>query len=181
MGDGDTLLNAVIGAAVTLVTSFLPFSPVIGGAVAGYLQREDTRAGAKVGALSGLLYAAAAGLFVVPFLLFVFLGAELPGTGLALVVGIAGLLAVISAGLGALGGVIGVYVLDETEIGDSRSGGAPGHPSEWGSAPSDDGWRAERDGDRVRRTGADARGDERRTADGRSTRRDRETERDGRY
>ena len=181
MGDGDTLLNALIGAAVTLVTSFVPFSPVIGGAVAGYLQRGDTRAGAKVGALSGLFYAGAGALFVVPFLLFVFLGAELPGFGLALVIAMAGILALISAGLGALGGVIGVYVLDETDVGDSRSGGAPGHPSEWGSAPSDDDWRAERDSDRVRRTAADAAGDERRTADGRSTRRDRETEREGRY
>jgi|APHM01.1.fsa_nt_gi hypothetical protein len=63
MGTGDTWMNALIGAAVTVVTSFTGVSPVIGGAVAGYLNRVD---GATVGALSGALAA-------VPLVLLVFL------------------------------------------------------------------------------------------------------------
>lgn len=31
MGNGDTLLNAVLGAAVTVVLSFTGFSPLVGG------------------------------------------------------------------------------------------------------------------------------------------------------
>ena len=53
----ETLKHAAIGAVVSLVTFFLPFSPVIGGGVAGYLHGSDRTEGAKVGGLSGLLAA----------------------------------------------------------------------------------------------------------------------------
>lgn len=64
MGEGDTLINAVIGAVVSVVLSPLQFSPVIGGAVAGYLQGSDSDEGVRVGALSGLFTA-------IPFLLII--------------------------------------------------------------------------------------------------------------
>lgn len=49
------VVNALIGAVVTVVTVFVPFSPVLGGGVAGYLQRGGDREGLRVGALSGLI------------------------------------------------------------------------------------------------------------------------------
>lgn len=121
MGEGDTLLNAVIGAVVTVLTSFVPVSPVIGGAVAGYLQRRD---GLSVGALSGVLAAiplvALFGLLLTFF--GVFLGFGAPTELLAFgALGLFGLLLVfavlvlISALLGALGGLLGVYIYEETD------------------------------------------------------------------
>jgi len=114
-------VNAVIGALVTIVTSFTGISPIIGGAVAGYLNRRD---GAKVGALSGVI--ASIPLLVVLFLLggvFAFLpfaGGMGPRGGMA--VGLAGIFLglfvfaialLYSAGLGALGGYLGVYLYRE--------------------------------------------------------------------
>lgn len=121
MGEGDTLLNAVIGAVVTVLTSFVPVSPVIGGAVAGYLQRRD---GPTVGAVSGVL--AAIPLLGVFGLLLTFLGVLVgfgaPGDFLAFgALGLAGLLVAfvvlvaISGALGALGGLLGVYIYEETD------------------------------------------------------------------
>jgi ABC-type multidrug transport system permease subunit len=117
MGEGDTLLNAVIGAVVTVLTSFVPVSPVVGGAVAGYLQQRD---GPTVGALSGAI--AAIPLLVVFGLLFAFVA--FLGFGLAaelFAIGLFGLLAafllvlVISTLLGTVGGYLGVYIYEETD------------------------------------------------------------------
>lgn len=55
MTRGNTGLNAVIGAAITLGLLFTSISPLLGGAVAGYLQHEPPARGARVGAISGLL------------------------------------------------------------------------------------------------------------------------------
>ncbi|AUX09800.1 hypothetical protein AArcSl_2175 [Halalkaliarchaeum desulfuricum] len=63
MARGDTLLNTVIGAVVTVILSFTGVSPILGGGTAGYLQGESRKSGAKVGALSGVFA-------FVPFLLF---------------------------------------------------------------------------------------------------------------
>jgi hypothetical protein len=121
MGEGDTLLNAVIGAVVTVLTSFVPLSPVIGGAVAGYLQRRD---GPTVGALSGVLAAiplvAVFGLFLAVFAAVIGLGAptEFLAFGALGAIGLVLLflgLVVISAVLGALGGLLGVYLYEETD------------------------------------------------------------------
>lgn len=122
MARGDTLLNAGIGALVTVVLSFTVFSPALGGAVAGYLQREDERAGVRVGALSGALAA-------IPFLLFLFFiggivsagsmmggGMGVPG-GFAVVLIFGFVFALVwSVGLGALGGYLGVYLRAETDL-----------------------------------------------------------------
>lgn len=123
MGDGDTLLNAGIGAAVTVILSFTGFSPLLGGGVAGYLQRTDRSDGARVGAISGAIAA-------VPFLLlfgivggFLFTGAMMGGgPGIA---GAAGFFVVLAfflaliwnVALGALGGYLGVYLATETDLG----------------------------------------------------------------
>jgi Kef-type K+ transport system membrane component KefB len=114
MADGDTLRNAVLGAAVTVVFSFTGFSPLLGGAVAGYLQRRE---GARVGAISGALA-------TIPFLLLVavFFGAFgllLRGGGLLWMLVVLPLFLVLVAawnvGLGAAGGYLGVYVQEELQ------------------------------------------------------------------
>ncbi|MEF8815025.1 MAG: DUF5518 domain-containing protein [Halovenus sp.] len=123
MGEGDTLLNAVIGAVVTLVLSFTGFSPILGGMAAGYLQRGDRAGGARVGALAGAIAA-------LPFLLlfsvfggFFFTGSRMGG-GMGvpssflpfLLFGLAFAL-VWSIGLSALGGYLGAYIATETDVG----------------------------------------------------------------
>ena len=50
----DFYLHALLGAVVTVVTSFIPFSPLIGGAVAGYLHNEGAGRGTRVGLISGI-------------------------------------------------------------------------------------------------------------------------------
>lgn len=116
MAEGDTLLNAVIGAVASVVLSFLPFAAVLGGAIAGYLQvsEKDVGEGARVGALSGVIA-------LVPVLLLLFaLGSFIPFLpfeigALSLVVLVV-VLVVTSAyfvGAGALGGALGAYLVDE--------------------------------------------------------------------
>lgn len=105
--------NALLGAVVTTVLGFVPFSPALGGAVAGYIERGDSERTVSVGALSGLL--AMGPLLVV--LVFVLVGIAtgflgIQQTGLAAVVSAAMLLALlivatVGAGVGALGGYLG--------------------------------------------------------------------------
>lgn len=110
----DTLVNALIGAVVTVVTVFLvPFSPVLGGAVAGYLQGGDNDDGLKVGALSGVI-ALVPVLLLAPLVLFFFVIE--PFFALAMLVlslFFVAFLAAYTVGLSALGGIVGVYLKDE--------------------------------------------------------------------
>jgi hypothetical protein len=106
----STLTNGVIGGAVGIVLFFLPFSPLLGGAVAGYLETEDGAA-LKAGAVSGLVALVPLFLFGLFALLFIL------GFGpfsLALIAVFAFLLvAAYTVGLGALGGLLGAYLEDE--------------------------------------------------------------------
>lgn len=110
---GSFVANAVLGAVTTAVLGFLPFSPAVGGAIAGYLERGVSERTVSVGAASGLL--AAAPLLV---LMVFLLGGLVSGLlaigdgGLAIVAGAAVLLgmalaATVSGGLGAIGGYVG--------------------------------------------------------------------------
>ncbi|WP_227355477.1 DUF5518 domain-containing protein [Haladaptatus salinisoli] len=112
MGNDNALVHAVIGAVVTIVTAFLPFSPVLGGAVAAYLDDATTDTGVRIGAISGAI--ATVPMIFVGFLfvsLFFFGGA--PGGFLvfALVLGVLALL--YTMGLSALGGYVGAYLAAE--------------------------------------------------------------------
>ena len=123
MGSGDTGVNALIGGVVTLVTAgFVPFAPVFGGGVAGYLQGTDTRDGAVVGAVAGVIA-------LVPFLLltlvatgFVLSLVPIPlpveASGAFVLVFVLALVfgALYLVGLSALGGVLGAYVAAETDL-----------------------------------------------------------------
>jgi|AntRauMinimDraft_4_1070384.scaffolds.fasta_scaffold00050_58 hypothetical protein len=103
---------AVLGAVTAGVLSFLPFSPAIGGGVAGYLEGGSGR-GVGVGALSGFLAIAP----VLLVLVFVTVGlydglATVGDASMGIVVAAAMLFAFLftaafGTGLGALGGFVG--------------------------------------------------------------------------
>ena len=121
MAEGDTLLNAVIGGIASIVLSFVPLSPVLGGAVAGYLHGGDRGAGVRIGAYAGVVAA-------IPLAFFLFVAAALfgffaiggrPGGGAILVVLFlfaAVVVAGIIVGLSALGGWVGNYVRYDTDL-----------------------------------------------------------------
>lgn len=52
---GNATGMATLGALVTVGAAFVPFSPVVGGAVAGYLRSSTTASAARTGALAGVL------------------------------------------------------------------------------------------------------------------------------
>jgi hypothetical protein len=111
----NTLLNAVVGAVVTVITApMLPFAAIFGGGVAGYLQRSSLENGAKVGAISGALAAVPAFLIVWLVVGFLLLGGDpfLAFTSvfaLVVFVVVVGYLVV----AGAVGGALGAYVRRE--------------------------------------------------------------------
>lgn len=108
------LLNAVLGAVVTAIaTPIVPFAPLVGGAISGYLDAGSTESGAKIGAVSGTI-ALVPLLVIVPLLLFVLFLDPVFAVGVLLIVGfVAVFLAAYTIGLGALGGVLGVYIKRE--------------------------------------------------------------------
>ncbi|MUV56317.1 hypothetical protein SAMN04487947_3330 [Halogeometricum rufum] len=121
MSTENTLKNAVIGAVVTVALSFTAVSPVLGGGVAGYLQRESPKRGARIGAISGAIAS-------LPFFLVLVLGlVTLFGTamggfgvpgGVELVIIFLVVLPLLFAwnvGLSALGGYLGAYLRSERQ------------------------------------------------------------------
>jgi len=127
MGDGDTLVNAVIGAVATaLLSGFVPLAPLLGGGIAGYLEGGEREDGVRVGFLSGVIGLAVS--LVLFAVVFVFLAAFLAFVPEALgLFGAAGLLVLVLGtvmtaayflGLSALGGWLGNYVKYDTTIGD---------------------------------------------------------------
>lgn len=111
----NTLVNAVIGAAAGIILSFIPFSTLLGGAIAGYLEDGEFNNGVKVGAIAG-------GIMLIPFVLIgvfimiFFLGFGSGGSSIAF--GIMALFilfisAVYTVGLSILGGILGIYLRDE--------------------------------------------------------------------
>ena len=126
MGSGDTLLNAGIGAVVTVLLSFIGFSGVLGGGVAGYLQSGTRREGAKVGAISGALATVPLFLAVVAFYALVLagVGGGIPVGPEILVVALVlvPLLLLWNVALGAAGGYLGTYVDEEYGTGGSAAG-----------------------------------------------------------
>ena len=105
----NTILNGLIGAVVSFLTSFVPFSPVLGGAVAAYLEGGDRRASIRVGALAGLLVwlpltpLLLVGLAVAPFDF---------GITFFLILIVLAFLGAYTVGLSALGGFLAAYLLE---------------------------------------------------------------------
>lgn len=116
----DRITLATIGAVVTIVTSFVPLSPILGGLVSGYLREGDGAGGARIGAYAGLVAAipfALLGLFLLGGVAIA--AAELGLGGLGVFVGLAlifsiGVGAAYLVGLSALGGYIGVSLAKRT-------------------------------------------------------------------
>lgn len=123
---GDTLINAIIGAAAGFVLSFTGVGVILGGAVAGYLQNEGKSAGAKVGAISGAIAAIPA--FLIISIVFGSIGAFGVGAGELGVGAFFGGLAifilifvlVLVVGMSALGGFVGGAIADSQN--DPRRG-----------------------------------------------------------
>ncbi|WP_049979533.1 DUF5518 domain-containing protein [Halolamina rubra] len=113
MDTENTYINALLGAAVTVVFSFAGVSPVLGGATAGFLERRD---GAQVGALAGLFASLpmAAAVLLFGGFLFAFLGFGEPFAGgfVILLIGVL-FVAVYTIALSTVGGVLGVYLAEE--------------------------------------------------------------------
>lgn len=112
----NTVLNAVTGGVVTAVAfMFLgPFSPVVGGGVAGYLEGGETSDGLKVGAFAGLVALVPLVLFLP--LLLVLVPVIGPRGGIAFLFAMVFGLSILGAyvvGLSALGGVLGAYLKRE--------------------------------------------------------------------
>ncbi len=107
----NTLVNAVVGAVVTVVLSFLGVSPIVGGAVAGYLERRD---GLRVGAISGAIAAIPMVILVFLFVgFFGFLATGAPGFFVFFAAIALPFVLLYSIGLSALGGYVGVYLAGE--------------------------------------------------------------------
>jgi hypothetical protein len=123
MEEGNTFVNALVGAVVTAVaSSFIPFAPVLGGALSGYFQGGTRSDGLKVGAISGAI--ASIPVLGVVVLVFSFLGFVSLGSGEALPFAVGGFVVVVifvfvlvyTVGLSALGGWIGNYVKHDTGV-----------------------------------------------------------------
>ena len=137
----DTWVNAVIGAVVSVVFSFIPFSPVIGGAVAGYLEGGDRNRGLRVGGYAGAIAAIPLVLLVGAFIVLGPFGVVVaPGEAIRTLLGIlllAALAVVIGAytiGLGAVGGYVGVILADRW---NERRAARPSHSIDETSLPSE--------------------------------------------
>jgi hypothetical protein len=123
----ETWLNAALGGVVTPVLApVLPFAPVLGGAVAGYLEADERETarneGLRVGALAGVvaflaLLAFAVLLGCLLFLIIAGLVGAPPSfvSGLGVAVFLLGALfvGVYVVGLSAVGGWLGVRIHDE--------------------------------------------------------------------
>jgi len=127
MDEGNTLVNALIGGAIMIFGGWIPFVPVVGGAVAGYLQGGSRRDGVRVGAYAGvvgilpsvILATFVGGVIGLGFGLAAF---SSPSAGAAGFFGLVifALVLVIAAlyfiGLAAVGGWLGNYVKYDTDV-----------------------------------------------------------------
>ncbi len=120
MSRRHTFVNAVLGAVAGIVLSFLPFSPLLGGALSGFLEGPDGRDGTVAGTLAGLLMYLPFGLlgvFVLGVLGFGFGLGGLPIEGFAVFAFFfafaATVLFVYTVGLAAVGGLLGAYLAQE--------------------------------------------------------------------
>lgn len=117
-GSPDTATSVIAGAVLTVLTSFVPLSPVLGGAAAAYLRKGDHGTSLRVGAMAGLV-AAVPVVVLFGFLIggFVVVASEL---ALGAVTGIVALALVVSlfvavlytVGLSTLGGYLGSRLVD---------------------------------------------------------------------
>lgn len=119
------VISAVGGGIVSIIAGFIPFvsfmGPLLGGCVAGYIQRSGPREGAGAGALMGVLLAIIgvilqlAGPVLPAFPAAVVLGPWARAFGLGMLNGIVAIVlasAVLLVVVGGLGGAVGGALAD---------------------------------------------------------------------
>jgi len=107
----NTLRNGLLGGVVGLVLSFLPFSTVLGGTAAGYLEGGTAEDGAAAGLVAGLTALVPPAVAAVAVFSLPGLAVPLPAASLATVAGLALLVATVYVlAFSVVGGVLGVYV-----------------------------------------------------------------------
>ncbi|WP_435318512.1 DUF5518 domain-containing protein [Haloarchaeobius sp. TZWSO28] len=124
-------INAAIGGIAAIVLSFVPFSPVLGGLISGYLEKDTQRGGnIKIGAAAGvisLIPMLFLGVFFVGFGFLGALGGADAAMGVVFMLFIVAIFAVIGAlytiGLGAAGGFL-AHVLWEDDFERARGRGS---------------------------------------------------------
>lgn len=116
----NTGVNALIGGIASILLAFLPFSPLIGGFISGYLHDADRGAALRVGALAGLV--ALVPLLFIGMIVFLFAGlgivAGAPRVGIAFIfiIFVTGTFAILyTVGLSAAGGYLGAIVAEDYE------------------------------------------------------------------
>lgn len=122
MSDRSQAVNALIGAVVTIVFTFIPFSSVLGGAIAGYLEGGELGDGVRVGAFSGLI--ATVPMIIVFFFIGSIFSFGLMGTGGPRMLAMGGAFVLIGflfaaiyiIGLSAVGGAVGAAIKDDPDI-----------------------------------------------------------------
>jgi hypothetical protein len=106
---------ALVGGLVGIVLGFLPFSPGIGGAVAGYLDPNRTASGFGIGAISGLF--AAIPMVIVAGFTSVGLFIGLPTEAVVAVLSVVSIVSVFAAAIGlalsAVGGYAGHWIREQ--------------------------------------------------------------------
>lgn len=117
MASGRTVVHALVGAVVSVVLSFVPFSTILGGAVAGFLEGPDGRDGLIAGALTGVItFVPIVGfaLFALGIVGFGMGVAVVPIEGFAVVLVLIAMLSTVvllyTVGLSLLGGYLGAYL-----------------------------------------------------------------------
>lgn len=110
-----TIRDGLVGGTVAVALSFLPLSEVLGGGIAGYLNRGTDRNGVAVGMIAGVVA------FLPYLLVSLYLAASpgivLPGPDLGLsrafvIAGAASVAFVYVIGLSALGSLLGTTLID---------------------------------------------------------------------
>ncbi|WP_254861514.1 DUF5518 domain-containing protein [Halovivax gelatinilyticus] len=122
---------ALIGGIVTIVASFVPLAPILGGGVSGYLSRDDRHHGLAIGGLAGLVAAAPVVVGFAILLGGLAIAANALGLGFATVaIALAFVLLTMIAALyvvalSALGGFLGAYLARDRR--DDRAATDAGH------------------------------------------------------
>ncbi|MGB9987443.1 DUF5518 domain-containing protein [Salarchaeum japonicum] len=114
MAKENTLINALIGAAVTVILSFTGVSPLLGGAAAGYLQANGPQDGARVGAISGVIASLPIILVLALFSAALpFAPIEFAALGVVAVIFVVVFAVGFTAAMSAVGGYLGGYIEEE--------------------------------------------------------------------
>lgn len=106
------VINGLLGGIAGIILSFIPFSTLVGGAIAGYLEGGQPKDGLKAGAIAGAIMLIPFA-FILYLLLFMLgIGGVPAGFGL-MAIFILAISAVYTVGFSILGGYLGVYLKTE--------------------------------------------------------------------